>query len=216
MYKSDKIIKRIKKYKFENFIINILAENINSQDELDKLEVHYIKFYDSIKNGYNIREGGSKGKLNKETIMKMKKAHKNQIPTKFCRQRASITNKGKIISEEHKKILRECRLGTKLNNKIKEKISNSLKHTWKMKSKKYKKDFGEKVSSRQTGRKFSEQRKKAISESRKGQPAKNRIKVCINGTIYESMTAASKKLNIPIMTIWLRIKNKYNGYYKVH
>ena len=52
------------KYGEENFVIErIIFENTTAV-ELDELEKYYIKKYDSIDNGYNIMEGGSRGRGN--------------------------------------------------------------------------------------------------------------------------------------------------------
>lgn len=52
-----KLNRAIQKYGVENFTIEILIEC--PTDELDSFEIKYIKEYDSIKNGYNIKAGGS-------------------------------------------------------------------------------------------------------------------------------------------------------------
>jgi group I intron endonuclease len=52
----------IRKYGAENFEIEILKEC--TVEELDELEKHYIKMYDTISpNGYNILEGGQKNRF---------------------------------------------------------------------------------------------------------------------------------------------------------
>lgn len=58
--KSDckKLYGAIKKYGFDSFTQEILVENMETQEELDQLEIQYIQEYDSIENGYNIAIGG--------------------------------------------------------------------------------------------------------------------------------------------------------------
>lgn len=95
----------IRKYGIENFKIEILCENIDTQDEMNEYEIFYIKKYNSLANnktGYNISSGGSNGnpyagKTEKELIEIGKKISK--------------ANKGKKITEEHKKILSEMKKG---------------------------------------------------------------------------------------------------------
>ena len=67
----------IKKHGWDNFTIEILwstntpekARDIHKV--LDALEIAYIKFYNSIENGYNLMTGGSNGGHSKETREKM-------------------------------------------------------------------------------------------------------------------------------------------------
>lgn len=56
----SKFYNAIKKYGWNNFICEILKENI-SQEEANDLEVYYISKLDSINNGYNITIGGNCG-----------------------------------------------------------------------------------------------------------------------------------------------------------
>lgn len=90
-YNKVVLYKSIEKYGINNFQVQILTI-INTfgktQDEIKKelnfLECFYIELYDSYKSGYNMTPGGDSGRLgfkhNKETIEKIKKAHKNYKP----------------------------------------------------------------------------------------------------------------------------------------
>jgi len=66
-----KLSRAIQKYGPEAFVISALGEFYN-QTDLDAAEIYWIHYFDCIKNGYNIREGGSHGKLSEETINKMR------------------------------------------------------------------------------------------------------------------------------------------------
>ena len=64
-------------------------------------------------------------------------------------------------------------------------------------------------------KKHSEESKKMMSENKKGKISSNRIKITIDGVIYNSMTEASKKLNLNINTISKRVKSndeKFDNY----
>jgi len=79
--KSKKLYNSIEKYGKENFTMEIIDRAI-SLDHLNILEEYYVKEYDSINNGYNIRNPGNNRLHNKESIEKMreaqKKAHKRR------------------------------------------------------------------------------------------------------------------------------------------
>ena len=62
---NSKISKAIFKYGIVNFIFEILE--CCEQSELNDKEVFYIEKFDSIKTGYNIREGGNNGNLHDRT-----------------------------------------------------------------------------------------------------------------------------------------------------
>jgi group I intron endonuclease len=64
----------INKHGMENFSI-IEIDIAFSKNELDEKEIYYIQKYDSIKNGYNVSTGGSRGGSphTPETIEKLRK-----------------------------------------------------------------------------------------------------------------------------------------------
>lgn len=70
------------KYGKNNFDFEILTEC--KPEELDDLEVMYIKRFNSIdlKNGYNLREGGNKTTFSKETKEKMSQSWKKRFEDK--------------------------------------------------------------------------------------------------------------------------------------
>jgi group I intron endonuclease len=98
----------LKKYGFDNFEWKIIEE-CSSKEEMDEMEFHYIKQYDSYKkkNGYNITMGGEGtqlfGKANgmygkkhsEESIEKMRKIKKGKKHTKESKQKISNATKGK-------------------------------------------------------------------------------------------------------------------------
>lgn len=81
----------IDKYNIDSFeakVLTVINTFGKTQDEIKKelntLEVFYIELYDSYLNGYNMTPGGDSGRLGfkhtKETIEKIRKAHKNYKP----------------------------------------------------------------------------------------------------------------------------------------
>lgn len=102
-YGSGKLIKKaLKKYGVLNFKKEILVDNIDDLDMLNNLEIYYINLYNSIKNGYNIHKGGRGN-------------------TEECNYKISnhlINNKfrlGKKLRQEHKD-----RISITLKNKFKD------------------------------------------------------------------------------------------------
>ncbi len=109
----------LKKYGIESFKFKKLEFAFN-QKELDDLENKYIKKYDSIKNGYNIREGGSHGKLSDETKKKISIANTGKKHSEKTKKRISEAKKGeknpmygKIYSDEYKKNMSKSNMGEK-------------------------------------------------------------------------------------------------------
>jgi hypothetical protein len=55
------------------FFIEALAY-CETQTKADMSEIWFIKYFNSINNGYNIREGGSHGKMSEESKRKMSRS----------------------------------------------------------------------------------------------------------------------------------------------
>lgn len=89
------------KYGESNFNFTVLTW-ANSKEELDKLEIYFIKKYDSINmnNGYNLRTGGSRGKHSIEVCKKLslitKERYKNPENNPFYGKKHSAETKEKI------------------------------------------------------------------------------------------------------------------------
>ena len=52
------LYKAIRKYGLENFTFEVLQDNINNFEDLDKAEIYWIDFYNSFVTGYNETLGG--------------------------------------------------------------------------------------------------------------------------------------------------------------
>lgn len=54
------LYKAIRKYGLENFTFEVLQDNIDNYEQLDKAEIYWIDFYNSFIKGYNETFGGQK------------------------------------------------------------------------------------------------------------------------------------------------------------
>lgn len=107
---KNKFYNAVRKYGWENFELSILSTiTVNTKEELstllDKLEIEYIKQYNSYKSGYNSTLGGhsKRGyKLSEEFSEKCK----SRTYSDGTRKKMSISAKNRIISEETRLKLR--------------------------------------------------------------------------------------------------------------
>lgn len=102
--RNYKISNAIHKYGRENFVLEILEEGAHIED-LNYLEVYYIKYYDSINNGYNLEKGGMNKHMSPENKIKMSLRHKGKKLTseqvqklKNSRQRPLICSNGLVYA----------------------------------------------------------------------------------------------------------------------
>lgn len=89
-----KLRNAISKYGSEIFHIEALC-SVTQLATANFLENYYIKLFDSIKNGYNLKEGGSNGSPSEETRKLMSEQHKGEKNAMY----------GKNHSEETKEII---------------------------------------------------------------------------------------------------------------
>lgn len=108
------------KYGWDNFE-HIIVKNNLTKDEADILEIELIEKYDTQnpKNGYNIRNGGSHGKLSEESKEKLKETMKGRYDGE------KNPFYGKTHSKEVRKILSKTAKRT-ANNKNKEELHNHM------------------------------------------------------------------------------------------
>lgn len=105
---QPKIYRALKKYGYDNFDKVIIEECENVDWILDYRETHWIRELDSIKNGYNLKEGGAAGKMSEET-----------------RKKIAAARTGKHWSDEHIKTLSDAAKLACNKPEFKEKISKS-------------------------------------------------------------------------------------------
>lgn len=100
----------IQKYGWDSFEHIILEDNL-SKEEADYYEDYYIAIYDSMnpEHGFNLRYGGSHGKLSEETKKLLSKINKGRKLPEEAIQKMSEKRKGVKLSDYHKQRISEGR-----------------------------------------------------------------------------------------------------------
>ena len=105
----------INKYGFENFKIDIIE--ICEQDISNDRERYYIKFFNSIKDGYNLTDGGDGASFGDMNVAKRPEV----------REKLKYIFYGKKHSDETKKKISDKLKGNKLSNETKKKYQMVVK-----------------------------------------------------------------------------------------
>lgn len=105
-FNSIKFFNAIKKYGWDSFSHEVLYDNLN-QEAADILEKELIEKYDSIRSGYNLKEGGARGQLSQESLKKM----------------GDSIRRGFIEHPERREKIRQKAIGRKMSPKSKRAIS---------------------------------------------------------------------------------------------
>ena len=128
------------KYSEDNFEFRVLQEC--DEEDLDTFETLYINILKTLApDGYNLKEGGSNGRLSEETKQKMSEAKTGKQRSEETKEKISKSlkgqiswNKGKNHSETTKQKISEALKGEKNpfygknhTKETKEKISDTLK-----------------------------------------------------------------------------------------
>jgi group I intron endonuclease len=143
----------IKKYGKDKFKIELITIT-HTQEMADYWEKYFISQFDSIKNGYNLTDGGSYGKHSEETKKKLSEMNKGK----------PSSNKGRKLSEDHKNKLSESHKGHKWSKEQRTKMLGFKPHL----GKKHSEETKIKFSENRKGRKASEETKRKMSEAHKG------------------------------------------------
>ena len=87
------VCKSLKKYGFENHNFEIIHEGVNTLDEINKLEINYIRINESFngnnKNGLNLTLGGDGGlgkKISEDHKKKIIEFNKNRVYKKHTEE----------------------------------------------------------------------------------------------------------------------------------
>lgn len=131
------LLSAIEKYGFNSFEVIEEFDIAYSKDMLDYLEDYYIRAYGSSdrKFGYNNKLGGANGKLNSESIEKMKatkrknalKLSVNERKIRFGRFGKNNANYGKKRSKETREKISNSNKGRIISEEQRKQISNTLK-----------------------------------------------------------------------------------------
>lgn len=106
----------IKKYGTDAFTKEILCY-CSSQEELNEKEIFYINEFNCIwPNGYNLRDGGSRGKFSEITKQKIREATKRQFANPETRQRFCEAQKRRFARPEERAKLVERGKKNKVNS----------------------------------------------------------------------------------------------------
>lgn len=182
----------IRKHGPENFDWEIIQE-CNSIDQLNRLEIFYIGYYDTFGNGYNLTNGGKNILASEETKKRISDAVKGQNnpfygKTHSILSREKITEAGKNrgpVSDETRKKMSDAQRG-----------ENNANY----------------------GKTMSDAQKKKLSKAQKGKyMGKNNPKarkVLINNKYFNTRKEAAEFIGVAPSTIRVRIlhKTKWSNY----
>lgn len=103
------------KYGWDNFEHEIIASNL-TKEEADNFEKLLIETMNTMNPqfGYNLREGGSHGKLSVEARKMISDFNKGKTLSEETKKKISESNKGKILSDKARKALEESQKGCEI------------------------------------------------------------------------------------------------------
>jgi hypothetical protein len=187
---NDYFTKAIKKYGWENFDHEIIANDL-TKEEAELKEIELIAYYKSNvrKYGYNIQNGGSaRGRHAEETKKKIGQANKGRKPWNYGKHYTVKNHGGHKLTEETKEKISKAHLGKKLSKEQIEKMANSNR------GKKRTKEQCQNISNSLKGHKgvkHTQETKEKIARK-----LSKPIRLIETDTIYNSIREAGRKLNI--------------------
>lgn len=110
-----KFYNAIKKYGWDNFIHIVLVDNLTCE-EANILEEEFIKKFDCIKNGYNIKNGGGNCEIAEETRKKISEKRSGQKASDSTRKILSDAHKGKTFNHKTSNKKVGCSNGKEYNS----------------------------------------------------------------------------------------------------
>lgn len=170
-----------KKYGLDNWKVEILKE-CETQDELNNLEVYYIKKLNTKRpNGYNLTDGG-------EGVSGYHCSEEHKLKISLAKRGSNNPNWGKHLSEETRKKISE-------SNKGKTSLLKGIPRTDEAKKKISEAKKGIRTSLGMTNHHHSVEAKKKMAKAHKGKPSNAAKKVyqylnCVLVGVYSSVKEA--------------------------
>jgi group I intron endonuclease len=120
----------LRKHGSNSFVWEILDDSTcKTIEQLNNMEIFYIAYYDTFKNGYNLTSGGRRCIIREETKQKISKSllgtHKSDEFKKKCSDRMQ----GTVISEKVKRKISETKK-SQMTDDIKNNISSKITQLW--------------------------------------------------------------------------------------
>lgn len=209
----------IQKYGKDNFTFMVVA-TASSQEELDRLEKHYIEQFNCISpHGYNLTSGGSGGfKFNDSVLEKMSKA---KIGSELLETTKDAMSKTHIQRWKSK----ELRARKSLTSKRQWQDAEYVDKMSKIRSEYWSDVNNRKAASKKAKRLTTEEHKKFISERVKAALSNPDTKSKLNqfykkkqrrviddlGIEYESVKAAAEKYCVQPSSIVKQLKGEYKS-----
>jgi group I intron endonuclease len=167
---SGKLLKKaIKKYGKNNFVKEIL-EVCDNLIDLEEREKYWIKELDSIKNGYNLTEGGTGGNTFTNN------SNKEEIRDKLKNRKHTEETKRKISENNWQKNNLGSRTGTKWSEEQRFKMDEYWSNnTSPMKGKKHTEESKQSNRDKHLGKKMSEETRVKMSLVKKGKSMERHI-----------------------------------------
>lgn len=199
------------------------GDTISNHPERDKIS----KKISQSNSGRKPWNTGTKGltKLSEEHKQKLIMLSTNRIFSDETKIKMSLSRKKwhENASEDQKQSMSEklriSQTGKKMPARTEEQKQNHsqwMKENNPMKGSTHTDEAKEKMRLANLGKSKTTEHRKKLSDANKGNKPANMIKIEINGTIYESLTDASKKTGINMSTLRNRIKSKNHEGYKLY
>ena len=174
---QPKIYHALLKYSYDNFEKIIIEECDSVAWILDYRETYWIRTLDSIKNGYNLKEGGAAGKVSDETKKKISIALSNRTWTPEMRNNLSGAMKNAFKSDEYRK-----KISDSWTDRRKAGISDETREKMTAAKLNQSAETRQKISLASKKYRHSEESKNKIREARKQYYNEKRLTKIKNGT----------------------------------
>lgn len=173
-------------YGKERFVVSTLTNGLTTQEQADAAEIYWINYFDSINHGFNIKEGGSHGKLSEETKAKISAKRKGHQTSEVTRAKISAALKGRTVSQETRERLRKS--ASNQTEEVRAKISKTLT------GRHHSEETKAKLRALATGKTLSEEAKAKIREAKKNLSQETREKLRKNATGKRHLEKSKAKM----------------------